>query len=470
MGRAGCAAARALKRLVPRDQILLHDDASALSAFAELGLSRLELKAGELPSAISPAPATLVKSPGIRADAPIVVAARAAGLQVIDEAELGWRLDPRPQLAVTGTNGKSTTAMLITEALQANGIDSIVAGNTTVGPPLSGAAGGGGGVVVAEISSFQLEGCSDLLPEAAVFTNLTRDHLYRHGTLERYAQCKRSMFVRDGRVVPFAAIGVDQEFGRALADELEAAGCRVVRFGAHEDSDRRVLAAAGAVDGGMVTVTEGADSRGIATRLPGWHNALNIAGALAICDAIGLDPESTAWGISQAAPLGGRFERVGAPGDLDVIVDFAHNPDGVAHALRTARSVLDNRGGGKLIVVLSSLTIVDAAQGSAQGRVARELADVLILTTQRWRLEDEAGELGDGLLQGAESSNHGSLVVEGDRREAIRRAISSAKTGDIVMVLERGSRSGELYDADGSAQIFDDREVARELLSERSAV
>lgn len=455
-------------KLTTSDQLWLHDDAPTLTAFEALGLRRLVLENGTIPNSIQPAPTTLVKSPGIPDDSQVVTAARSAGMVVIDEAELGWRLDPRPQLAVTGTNGKSTTAMLVAAALGANGVDAVVAGNTTFGPPLSSAAGEPGDVVIAELSSFQLEGCTDLLPDAAVLTNLTLDHIYRHGSAQRYAECKRRLFLRDDLVVPYAAIGVDQEFGRALAEELESAGSRVVRFGAHETSDRRVLSAAEGIDGGMITVSEGAGTRGIATALAGWHNALNIAAALAISDAIGLDPESAAWGISQARPLAGRFERVDGPGETDVIVDFAHNPDGVEQALGAARAVLDSRDGGSLIVVLSSLTFVDAAHGHALGRGARERADKLILTTQRWNPDDAFDQLGPGLLEGAGSSDHGELAVEPDRRKAIRQAIRDAESGDIVMVLERGSRTGGLYNAQGEVEPFDDREVVRELLVELS--
>ena len=469
VGQAGSSAANALKRRVPADRLWLHDDAPALNAIEALGLQRLELENGALPSALKPAPATLVKSPGIRADAPIVKAALAAGLTVIDEAELGWRLDPRPQVAVTGTNGKSTTAMLAVEVLRSAGLEAVVAGNTSFGPPLSGAASEPADVVVAEISSFQLEACPELLPEAAVFTNLTQDHIYRHGTAERYAACKRRLFIRGDRSVGFAAIGVDQEFGRSLADELEAAGARVVRFGAHESSDRRVLTAAEDLRGGMITVTEGDGTRGLATKLAGWHNALNIAGVLALSDALELDPEDTAWAVSSAEPLAGRFERVDAPGEIDVVVDFAHNPDGVAQALRAARAALEARGGGSLITVLSSLTFVGSDQGFALGRAARELSDGLVLTTQRWTLSDDFEELAPGILEGAESAAHGTLDVEFDRRDAIAKAIGRAEPGDIVMVLERGSRSGQLFGRDDVSRPFDDREVVRELLTARAA-
>jgi UDP-N-acetylmuramoyl-L-alanyl-D-glutamate--2,6-diaminopimelate ligase len=215
----------------------------------------------------------------------------------------------------------------------------------------------------------------------------------------------------------------------------------------------------------MVTLTEGNDVRGVATKLVGSHNALNIAGAFALSDALGLDPEATAWAVSNAAPLEGRFERVDGTGEFDVIVDFAHNPDGVAQALNAAREILDERGGGSLITVLSSLTFVDAEQVFDLARAARERSDVLVLTTQRWTLDDQFDQLAPGLLDGAESVERGTLVVEHDRRDAIRQAIDLASPGDLVMVLERGARTGGIFDRNDVARAFDDRDVVRELLN-----
>jgi UDP-N-acetylmuramoylalanine-D-glutamate ligase len=431
----------------------------------ELALRRLELEGGALPDDLDPFPATLVKSPGIRGDAPIVEASRAAGLTVIDEAELGWRLDSRTQLAVTGTNGKSTTAMLAAELLRADGLEAIVAGNTTFGPPLSSASAEPADVVVAEVSSFQLEGCTKLMPEAAVLTNLTQDHLYRHGTAEEYAACKRSLFIRGDRVVEFAAVGVDQEFGRNLADELERLGTNVVRFGAHESAQRRVLACSEVLDGGVIKLTEGDRARELSVKLAGWHNALNVAGALAISDALGFDPDASASALEAAAPLPGRFERINHSGEIDVIVDYAHNPDGVIKALDAARNVLDARGAGALIALASSLSMVGADQGFALGRAARERTDALVLTSHRWTLADRFDQLAPGLLEGAQSCEGGILKIEYDRREAIAAAIGLAKRGDIVLVLERGSVAGRLFDRDDEARVFDDRDVVREVLA-----
>lgn len=477
LGRAGRAAASALAQIAPVTEIWVNDDlidplreTEALAAIEQLGVRRLRSVNGELPPDLDPFPATLVKSPGIRADAPLIKSARAAGLMVIDEAELGWRLDPRPQVAITGTNGKSTTTMLAAAILGAAGHTPVTAGNTTFGSPLSTAAAEPGDVVAAELSSFQLEGCVALLPDAAVLTNLSEDHLYRHGSAKAYAECKRSLFIRGDRAVARAAIGVDQPFGRELADELESLGTRVVRFGAAPGAERRVIAADWSLDAATTTLSEGGSTRELLTRLVGGHNALNVAAAMALSDALGFDADASARAIEAAAALPGRMQPITGDDGLEVIVDYAHNPDGVASALDAARHVVERRDGCRLIAVVSSLSFVGEHQGRALGDAAARRADRLILTTHRWTADDGFDRLAPGLFEGAaEALGETQLEVLHDRREAIAAAIGSAVPGDLVMVLERGAGAGRLIGRDGAAAAFDDREVVRELLTARTA-
>jgi UDP-N-acetylmuramoylalanine--D-glutamate ligase len=132
-----------------------------------------------------PGPARcVVKSPGLAFESPLVSEARKRGVAVLDEAELGWRLDGRPLVGVTGTNGKGTCAALVRAALGAAGYEPILAGNTHFGPPLSEAPDHRGDVLVAELSSFQLAGSPSLLPEASLFTNLGQQHWDYRGSRE----------------------------------------------------------------------------------------------------------------------------------------------------------------------------------------------------------------------------------------------------------------------------------------------
>ena len=140
-----------------------------------------------------PRPGALIKSPGIPFDAPLIRAAVRLSIPVLDELELGWRISPTPIVAVTGTNGKTTVSTLAADVLAGGGMTVALAGNTYAGPPLS-AVGRDADLIVCEVSSFQLEGCPALMPEVAVFTNLSHDHLSRHQTMRRYGEFKRRLF------------------------------------------------------------------------------------------------------------------------------------------------------------------------------------------------------------------------------------------------------------------------------------
>jgi UDP-N-acetylmuramoylalanine-D-glutamate ligase len=442
LGRAGSAAAFALRR---RDPVVVWDglgraqERAAATRLAGAGVRSVHAGDGTTLLDGPPLPCALVKSPGLSFDVPLIRAAAARGLPVLDEAELGWRLDTRPLVAVTGTNGKSTTTGLVAALLRGAGLEPVCAGNTRFGVPMCELPGLAGDVVVAELSSFQLEGCPALLPQAAVFTNLTVDHLYRHGTLEAYMACKRRLFLRDGVPVPVAAIGIDQPFGLRLAADVRAAGGTVVTFGADPRADRRVLQVRSSPAGDVVRISERGGARVLRTRLTGVHNALNVAAALALADVLEIDAGCAAEAIAATAPLPGRFERVEGTGELEVFVDFAHNPDGVARAIDAGRARLTGRPRGRLRVVLSALSMVDREQARGMGRAGRAGADQLVLTTQRWTLADQTGALTPGLEEGARELDGGRLDVEPDRRAAIACALKAAVADDVVLILDRST-------------------------------
>jgi UDP-N-acetylmuramoyl-L-alanyl-D-glutamate--2,6-diaminopimelate ligase len=411
-------------------------------------------------------PGAVVKSPGLRFDTPLIDAAVRRGLPVLDESELGWLLDPRPLVAVTGTNGKSTTVSLVAAILQAAGRAPVTAGNTRFGVPYSQTGEHDGDVVVAELSSFQLEGCSTLRPDAALLTNITFDHLYRHGTRAAYAACKRRLFGDGDGGVPIAAVGTDQAVGRELADQLRERGATVVTFGLDAGADYRVLTVEPGLERSVVELSSSRGTRTLHPQLTGIHNALNIAGALALADALGMDADLAATAAEATAPLPGRFERIETGTAFDVVVDFAHNPDGVEQAVRAGRTILDRRGHGELRVVVSALSIVSEDQARAMGAAAADVADHLVLTTQRWRLDDPAQAVTPGLCEGAHAVSDGAVVtVEPDRRAAIAIALRAAGPGDLVLVLDRGELGGVLYGPDDVGRPFDDRAEVRSLLA-----
>jgi UDP-N-acetylmuramoyl-L-alanyl-D-glutamate--2,6-diaminopimelate ligase len=465
------AAARALALRVPVGEIVAWDASSAVHTAARgeqlehLGVRTHLGGDGVALLGRAPLPRVLIKSPGISFSTPIIQAALDRGLIVIDEAELGWRLDRRPFVGVTGTNGKSTVAALVSGLLRACGHNPVVAGNTHFGPPLSYAATLAGDVVVAELSSFQLEGCPTLGPEAAVFTNLTYDHLYRHGTFEEYGRCKRQLFLRDAHPVGAAAVGVDQEFGRALDRELRSSACSVVSFGSSSGADRRVLDVRATSTGSSITVTEGGAVRTLATRLRGEHNALNVAAALALGDALGLDAALVARAAEASDPLPGRFERLETEAPFEIVVDYAHNPDGIRHTLETARAMLTERGVGSLRVVLSCLSRVGEQQAFEIGRAAGERADHVLLTSQDFPSGVPQRQISAGLREGVAAAGRCAIELEVDRPKAIAQSVADARPDDVVLILGRGERTG-VWGANDPRTPFDDRVHARACVRE----
>ncbi len=236
LARAGQAAVDALARIVGPEQVRAWDGDTGTAMqrrrreLESVGV-RTQLGSRPSPEAVRWA-RVVVKSPGIPFDSPALRAAAEHGREVMDELEIGWRLTRAPMLAVTGTNGKSTVCGLALAALTAAGHRARLAGNTLFGPPLStvGSESLDLDWVVGEVSSFQLEGRVSLLPELAVLTNLTPEHLDRHGTLAHYGEIKRRLFVDGAVVAPRAVVDVDG-LVRAGAGRRSGASGRAGREG-----------------------------------------------------------------------------------------------------------------------------------------------------------------------------------------------------------------------------------------------
>ena len=238
----------------------------------------------------------VVKSPGVPAQAPVIEAARDRGLPVLGELELGWRLLGNEFVAVTGTNGKTTTVELIGHIHREAGLPVAVAGN--VGAAVSGLVGKveEGTTVVCEVSSFQLEDTQAFAPEAAVLLNLSPDHLDRHGTFDAYRAAKLEIFARQGNddiaVAPLG-LGVD-----------DLGGCaRRVCFGEGPG-------AALSLSAGELWWEERALLRVAELRLPGRHNVQNAMAAAAVCLARGIDADAVRAGLRTFAGVRHRLEQV----------------------------------------------------------------------------------------------------------------------------------------------------------------
>jgi UDP-N-acetylmuramoyl-L-alanyl-D-glutamate--2,6-diaminopimelate ligase len=464
LGRAGQAAAHALSRAVGPEQVRAWDADTGASMQRQ---SRLLERQG-IHTRLSQRPAsrevewarTVVKSPGIPFDSSVIQRALADGREVIDELELGWRLSSTPILAVTGTNGKSTVCGLATAVLSAAGLRVRLAGNTQFGPCLSTVASESLDWIVCEVSSFQLEGCVQMLPELAVFTNLTPEHLGRHGTLKRYGAIKRRLFVHDGVAVSRAIIDIDSPFGRCLAAEIEQSGGVVTRVGFSAAADYRVQSTKWDLRRAETDISTPTGRISLPTALPGAYNARNVAAGLAIADLTGVERWASVPALSAHIGPPGRFEHVDAGQPFEVIVDFAHTPDAVQQLLRTIR--VGMAPGAALRVVFG----LGGAPGNAMrnmGRVARQLSDQLILTTSGFRGTPPMLTL-ESILAGARAASGGELEVILDRRRAIERAALSATPNDVVVIPGRGALTNMRADPRGRPVPFDDRQVAREIV------
>ncbi len=464
LGRAGISAGRALVARCGADAVRAWDSSAdpvqqanaaelrGLGVRVDLGADGVRLLDGT---------ATLVKSPGVPPDIPLVQTALARGLEVIDEFEIGWRLIAAPTVGITGTKGKSTVSALCMGILTAHGLEPVLCGNTDFGSAIGELAEAPPPSLVAEISSYQLEFSHELVVDGAILTNLSEDHLNRHLTMAEYAAAKRKLFVRGDSAVPLAALNVDDEFGASLVGEVEERGGRVLRYGRDESADYRIDACHWDLRGAEVELETPSGRVELATRLPGLHNAANVAAALALADGLGLPREPTLGALATATPVSGRFELVETEAPFDVVVDLGVSPAGVGAGLEAARPVAHARG-GRVIAVLSIVGRSALETGPLSGILARGLSDHLILAGASYRGEPRVPSIA-ALARGARAAPGGELEIVIDRREAIARAIAIARPGDVVMLIGRGHIAREATDLRGGFVDLADRGFAEEL-------
>jgi UDP-N-acetylmuramoylalanine--D-glutamate ligase len=435
LARSGSAIASVLAE---RGETVIGVDSGSPEEAAGLEASGVEVSLGVDGTRQLDRARTLVKSPGVPQDAPVVKAARERGIEVTGEVELAWRLIPNAFCAVTGTNGKTTTTELIGHLYRTAGSPVAVAGN--VGTPLASLAGvvDPDATVVCEASSFQLEDTDFFSPECAVFINLTPDHLDRHGTLENYLEAKLRIFANQGNDDIAVYNGDTEELrGRDLG------GCaRLVRFcpaeGESADPDCELSLRDGvifAADEPLLRVEE--------LQLLGSHNVENAMAAAAAALASGLPRDAVAEGLRSFPGVRHRLERVRErDGVLYVNDSKATN---VASALAGIRSF---EGGVRLI-----------AGGRPKGESFAPLAPVLAERCVACYLIGEAAErmaseLAPAADAGVEISEAGTL------ERAVEAAAGAAQPGEVVLLSpacasfdafkdfeQRGDRFRELVEA-----------------------
>ena len=358
--------------------------------------------------------------------------------------------------AVTGTNGKTTTCAFLEAIFAANGWPATVVGTltqerTTPEAPdlqalLAGWRRAGGRAIAMEVSSHALaQHRTDAVAfDAAVFTNLTPDHLDYHHTMSEYFEAKARLF-EPGRV-GLAVINRSDQWGQVLIDRMTGGATPVETFSTEDAADLCLL------PGGATFRWEGEE---VSIRVGGRFNALNAVAAAACGRALGVDAATVARGLSAAEPVRGRFELVQAGQSFTVIVDYAHTPDGLAKVLQAARELCR----GRLIAVFGAGGDRDHEKRPLMGRVAGDAADLAVLTSDNPRGEDP-----DAIIEQvrAGAPDRSNIVVEPDRALAIAAALANAGAEDVVVIAGKGHEHGQ--EIAGRILPFDDVDVARRAL------
>jgi UDP-N-acetylmuramoyl-L-alanyl-D-glutamate--2,6-diaminopimelate ligase len=311
---------------------------------------------------------------------------------------------------------------------------------------------GGDRACAMEISSHALElrRADGIHVAAAVFTNLTQDHLDFHPDMEAYFQAKRLLFASPLTSARIA--GIEDPYGRRLAEEF--AGTRT--FAIDGEADYRAVDLRTGFAGSSFAIREREGEFPVTLSLPGRFNVLNALGAWAAARELGVEPARLAAALGDAGRVPGRFEPVDEGQPFAVLVDYSHTPDSLENALRAARELAERR----VVAVFGAGGDRDRTKRPLMGAIAAREADVAIVTSDNPRSEDPDAIIAE-ILAGIEDRS--GVEVDADRRGAIARAIELAGPGDVVLIAGKGHEQGQEF-AGGRKEPFDDVTVAREAL------
>ncbi len=416
LGASGEAAARYLLARVPEEvgSVTVVDSGShdrladvaaelaALGAHVRLGVEEVE---GTFDLGVA--------SPGIRPSAPIMESAKRACGRVISEIELAWLESSSPWIAITGTNGKSTTTALVTHLLNAGGTPAVLVGN--YGPPAIASVADSDEltVLVAEVSSFQLALTESFHPRVSVLLNITPDHADWHGTHDAYVADKTRVFANQG-AGDTAIVDVDDAGSAPFAESTENAGIETVRV----SLNRRFMPGAGLFDGALALETPGGLVRLVGPeelQVRGAHNVSNALAAAAAAHAVGVSAASIREGLRTFRPIEHRLEPVGDVEGVEYFNDSkATNPDAVLKAL----AAFPDR---PLIVLLG---------GRNKGNDLRPLAEQVARYATLAVLFGEAADEFERAFRGLEIE----AVRATELGSAVEAAAGRAKPGDVVLL------------------------------------
>ncbi len=386
-------------------------------------------------------------------------------------------------IGITGTNGKTTTSYIIRSILRKAGFKVGLIGtiqimieeetmpihNTTpdvveLQHILAMMRDKGMDYVVMEVSSHALDQdrVAGIEFDTAVFTNLTQDHLDYHKTLENYKLAKAKLFrllsepgTKQGKT---AVVNMDDAAGETM---LEHAGCRHLTYAIDKAADLRAEDIDVLPGGAKFSLLGSFGRMDLRLRITGIFNVYNVMSATGAALAEGIAPKVIEEALQEFVRVPGRFELVDEGQEFSVIVDYAHTPDGVENVLRTARQIAKRH----IITVFGCGGDRDRTKRPIMGRLAAELSDTVIATSDNPRTEDPEfilSQVEAGVKEKIGTKHHECIV---DRRSAIFRAVELAQTDDIVVILGKGHEDYQIL-KDRTIH-FDDREVAREAIRGR---
>jgi UDP-N-acetylmuramoyl-L-alanyl-D-glutamate--2,6-diaminopimelate ligase len=457
-----------------------HDSRLVEPGFAFVAIPGFQRDGTEfVPEALQRGAALVVAECGLPPSVPaVVVPDSRAALAALARAVFGEPSAKMSVYGVTGTNGKTTTSYALYSILAAHtpekcglmttaevlfGGERRTPARTTpeateVQGTLREMLDAGVEHAVLEVSSHgvALKRVTGTRFVGALFTNLTRDHLDLHGSMEEYYRAKCELFHWVGAQGPKLA-NADDSYGRRLAEEIPG----VETFGVAEDADYRVEGVRSARGGTAFLLRHPGGVLKVESPLLGGYNVENVAGAAALALALGVGEEVLSRAVREMGQVPGRFERV-VPGGrfgFEVIVDYAHTDVALEAALNVARGVVD-AGGGRVLCVFGAAGDRDVAKRPLMGRVASSLAESSIITTDDAYTEDPE-KIAREVAAGAEGGRYEVVL---DRRVAIRRALEVARPGDVVVVAGKGHE--RVQHLPGGDVPFHDASVVRELLEE----
>ena len=379
-------------------------------------------------------------------------------------------------IGVTGTNGKTTSCFILKSILDKLGYKTGLLGTVKniVGDKEYPAAlttpdcyelfglfremaDYGCEYCVMEVSSQALDQrrVDGIRFDAAIFTNLTRDHLDYHGTFENYKAAKHMLFENSD----LAVLNIDDESAMEMVENTD---CRTVTFSVNNDrcdySAKNIRISASGVKYELVS---NSNIGRVKFAVPGNFSVYNSMGAVICLVEMGMDFKAVLDAVAECIGVPGRMEVVPTDTPYTVLIDYAHTPDGLENVLGTVREITD----GKVIVVFGCGGDRDKTKRPIMGEIAVKMADVAVITSDNPRSEDPESIIED--ITAGISRGNAKVIVDSDRTSAIEKALEAAKDGDIVVLAGKGQ---ETYQILASGKIhFDEREVVAKILSEKAA-